>query len=127
HQTHRADDPERAKGAEPRGDSDETSVSKPLHQVGDEPPRGWVTDAELDDRVAEERRDDAGKEKRKPDRGTRDRACLAEQREDAGADHGTDAEEGAAAGGHATASSWSAPPAPECGRRRRSGRSGCRR
>ena len=55
---HRADDHDCRDVAEPGGDSDEAPVPEPLHQVGDDPARGWVAHAELDDGVAEQRGND---------------------------------------------------------------------
>ena len=97
---HRADDHDRGEVAEPRGDADQAPVPEPLDQVGDEAARRRVAHAELDDGVAEQRGDDPGEEEGEPDGGPRNRAGLAEQREDAGADHRADAEEGCAANGH---------------------------
>ena len=97
---HRADDHDRGEVAEPGRDPDEPPVPEALEQVRDEPAGRRVADAELDDLVAEQRRDEAGEQEREPDRGPRDRAGLAEEREDAGADHGADAEEGGAADAH---------------------------
>ena len=74
-------------------------MPKPCEQVRDQAARRRVADAELDDRVAEQRGDDPSEEEREPDGGARDAARLAEQREDAGADHRADAEEGGAADG----------------------------
>ena len=99
---HRADDHDRGEVAQPGGDPDEPSVAEPLDQVRDDPARRGEADAHLDDGVAEQRGDDPGEEEREPDGRPRDRSGLAEQREDAGADHGADAEEGGAADAHAT-------------------------
>ena len=123
---HRADDHDRGEVAEPGGDPDQASVAEPLDQVRDDPARRGEADAHLDDGVAEQRGDDPGEEEREPDGRPRDRSGLAEQREDAGADHGADAEEGGAADAHATGRS-SAPAVPASGRRRRARRSGSRR
>ena len=124
---HRADDHDRGEVAQPGGDPDEPSVAEPLDQVRDDPARRREADAHLDDGVAEQRGDDPGEEEREPDGRPRDRSGLAEQREDAGADHGADAEEGGAADAQATGRSWSAPAVAVSGRRRRGRRSGSRR
>ena len=122
---HRAHDHDRCEVAEPGGDADEATVPEAFDQVGDQTTRRRVAHAELDDGVAEECGDDAGEEERQPDRRAGDHGRLAEQREDACADHRADAEEGGAADGHAMESS--VPAARACGRRRRARRSGCRR
>ena len=122
---HRADDHDRGEVPQPGGDPDEPSVAEPLDQVRDDPARRGEADAHLDDRVAEQRGDDPGEEEREPDGRARDRAGLAEQREDAGPDHGADAEEGGAADAHATGSrrSWWVVRAEQAsGRRRRARR-----
>ena len=136
---HRADDHHRGDVAEPRGDADEAPRPEPLAQVGDQAARGRVADAELDADVGEQRGHDEAEEERDPDSRAGDRARLAEQREDAGADHGADPEHRRArdrdrllrwrrlrprlrggAGGrvaHDTRSiraSWSSAPAPRC-------------
>ena len=104
---HRADDHDRREVPEPGRDPDQASVPEPLEQIRDQPARGRVAHAELDDVVAEQGCDDSGEQEREPDGGSRDRARLAEQREDAGADHRADAEEGCPADAHATIwSSW---------------------
>ena len=75
-------------------------MPNPSHEVGDQAARGREAHAELDDGVAEQRGDDPGEQERQPDGGAGDRARLPEQREDAGADHRADAEEGGAADAH---------------------------
>ena len=77
-------------------------MPNPSHQVRDQAARRREADAHLHHRVAEQRGDDPGEEKREPDRGSGDGSGLAQQGEDAGPDHGADAEEGGAADAHAT-------------------------
>ena len=97
---HRAHDHDRGEVPEPRGDPHESPVAEALDQVGDQAARGGIAHAELDDGVAEQRGDDAGEQEGQPDRGAGDGARLAEQGEDAGADHRADAEECGAADAH---------------------------
>ena len=97
---HRAHDHDGREVAQPRRDSDEAAVSEPLGEVRDQAARGREAHAELDDGVAEQAGDDPGEQERQPHGGARDRTRLAEQREDARADHRADTEEGGAADGH---------------------------
>ena len=53
---HRADDHDRREVAEPGGDPDQSPVPEPLEQVRDQPTRGRIADAQLDDVVAEQQR-----------------------------------------------------------------------
>ena len=99
---HRADDHDRREVAEPGRDPDQPPVSEALEEVRDQATRGRIADAQLDDVVAEQRCDDAGEQKREPDRRPGDGSGLAEQREDARADHRADAEESGAADAHTT-------------------------
>src|SRR4029077_11007865 len=97
-----------------------------LKQVLDQPALGRISDPELDDVVREQRRDEPGEKEREPDRGPCNHRCLAEEGEDAGPDHGADAEERGAAYAHARSGVTRAQVADGRTRDRTSGSAGTR-
>ena len=82
-----------ARVRQPRGDRRDMTRPEPAVDVFEHPGCGRKAGAELRERVALEGGDAAGKREGDPDGGAGDLARRTEQREDAGADHGADADE----------------------------------
>ena len=90
---HRRDDAVRDVG-QPGDDRRDVAVAEALVDVLEQATGGRELGTELGERVALQRGDAAGEQERQPDRRPGDLAGGAEQREDPGADHRGDADEG---------------------------------
>ena len=78
---------------QPCGDAGEVALAESAAEVFEQPRGRGVAGAELGERVALQPGDRAGDEEGQPHRGAGHLPGRAEQREDAGADHGADADE----------------------------------